>query len=81
MKTKKPLHPGVLLKSIKPKSLNNTVLAAKLNLCRTTLWRFMNGKRRLDPEMAARLGELHKDAAFWLKLQHAWDLCQAERTS
>lgn len=78
MKTKKPLHPGAYLKSIKPEALNNNVLAAKLNICRTTLWRFMNGKRRLDPEMAAILAEISGDGpAFWLKLQYDFDVWQA----
>ena len=79
MKTNKPTHPGAYLKSKKPEALTNTELASKLNICRTTLWRFLKGERRLDPDMAARLGELHKDAAFWLKLQLEHDLARAER--
>jgi plasmid maintenance system antidote protein VapI len=79
MKTKKPLHQGVYLKSKRPEARNNTVLAAKLNLCRTTLWKFMKGKRRLDPDLAARLGEISGEGArVWLERQHAFDVHQAE---
>ena len=79
MKTKQPLHPGVYLKSTKPEALNNTALAAKLNICRTTLWQFMNGRRRLDPTMAARLAEVSGESArVWLDRQHAFDVSKVE---
>ena len=79
MKTTTPLHPGLHLKSTKPKALNNTALAEKLNICRTTLWKFMRGKKRLDPDLAARLGEISGESArAWLERQHAFDVHQAE---
>ena len=77
MKSETPQHPGVYLKSIKPEVINNTALAAKLDLCRTTLWRFMNGKRRLNPEMAVRLAKItDKPAREWIDMQAAFDAHQ-----
>ena len=78
----KPQHPGAYFAEIQPGLMTKTAMAAKLNMSRTTLWKFMRGETRLDPDMAAGLGEITGDGAvFWLKLQHAWDLWQAERTS
>jgi addiction module HigA family antidote len=78
----KPQHPGAYLAEIQPGLMTKTALAAKLNMSRTTLWKLMKGEVPLDPGLAARLGDITGDgAAFWLKLQHAWDLWQAERTS
>ena len=83
MNTKnKPQHPGAYLNEIQPAIMSKTAMAAKLNMSRTTLWKFMKGEARLDPDMAAILGEITGEGtAFWLKLQHDWDLWQAERTS
>jgi addiction module HigA family antidote len=80
MKTKnKPIHPGVLLKKIKPEALNNTALAEKLNMCRTTLWRFMNGKRRLDPGWASALAEItDKSTREWIEAQATYDVWEEE---
>jgi plasmid maintenance system antidote protein VapI len=37
----------------------------------------MRGEKRLDPAMAATLGEITGEgAAFWLKLQHEHDLAE-----
>ena len=77
-----PQHPGAYLSEIQPEIISKTALAAKLNMSRTTLWKFIRGKTRLKPDLAAILGDITGDGtAFWLKLQHAWDLWQAERTS
>ena len=71
----KPQHPGEHLAEIQPGLMSKTALAAKLNMARGTLYSFMRGKKRLDPEMAAALGELTGEgAAFWLEMQHAHDL-------
>ena len=79
MKTIKSIHPGIYLKSIKPEALTNTDLAAQLNICRTTLWRFMRGERRLSPDMAAVLGKLTDEPArAWIERQAAFDIHRAE---
>lgn len=79
MKHESPQHPGAYRKSIKPEAINNNALAAKLNLCRTTLWRFMNGKRRLNPEMAVALAKItDKSPREWIDMQAAFDAHQVE---
>ena len=58
--------------------LTKATMAAKLNISRTTLWKFTEGKRRLDPDMASKLGEITgRGHEFWLKLQHEHDLSVA----
>lgn len=55
-------------------------MAAKLSMSRTTLWKLMKGEMRLDPDMAAILGEISGEGpGFWLRMQLAWDLEQAEK--
>ena len=40
----------------------------------------MNGKRRLNPEMAARLAEItDKSAREWIEMQAAFDAHQVEK--
>ena len=57
--------------------MTKTAMAAKLNMSRTTLWKFMRGETRLDPDMAAGLGEITGDGtAFWLQMQLDYDLAK-----
>ena len=79
MKRNTPLHPGVYFKSIKPQVLTNAELAEQLNICRTTLWRFMDGKSRLTPDLAKRLSKLTDELArAWIERQAAYDVAQVE---
>ena len=73
------MHPGKYLAAIQPGLMSKTALATKLNMARNTLYSFLRGEKRLDPTVATILGELHEDAAFWLRLQHEHDLSQVER--
>ena len=79
MKTKnKPQHPGAYLAEIQPGIMSKTALAERLNVARDTLYSVLRGKRRIDPAMAAILGEItDKSAREWLEMQLAWDLAQA----
>jgi addiction module HigA family antidote len=71
--------PGKRLDEIrKTLKLPKTTLAERLEIAPNTLYAVLNGKKRIDPKLAARLGQLHRDTAYWLSLQHAWDLGQAE---
>lgn len=74
-----PQHPGPYLESVyRGLGLTKKTMAAKLNMSRTTLWKFTEGKLRLNPEMAAGLGKISGDGpAFWLNLQHEHDLSVA----
>lgn len=74
-----PIHPGIHLKSVKPEALTNEALAEQLNICRTTLWRFMDGKRRLTPHLAKRLGKItDTPVREWIAMQAAYDTHLAE---
>jgi addiction module HigA family antidote len=80
-----PIHPGVHFKSIKLEALNyitHAELAEQLNICRTTLWRFMDGKSRLTPDLAVRLAKLTGESAReWIERQAAFDAHQVESRS
>ena len=57
-------HPGLHLDSVYPGlGVSKAAMATKLNMSRTTLWKFMKGKSRLAPDMAARLGEITDKSA------------------
>ena len=58
--------------------LTKTKLASKLGIAPNTLYAVLNNKRRIDPNLASKLGELHKDTAYWLTLQHEHDLSVAK---
>ena len=74
-------HPSLYLGAIQPGLMTKTAMAAKLIMSRTTLWKFMKGETRLDPDLAARLGQISGDGpAFWLEMQLAWDLEQARKS-
>ena len=78
MNTCVTLHPGAYFKKIKP-PLTNAELAEQLNICRTTLWRFMNGEARLTPDLAVQLAKLTDEPArAWIERQAAFDVWQVE---
>jgi addiction module HigA family antidote len=56
-------------------------LARELGVSRPTLNSLLKGKSRIRPETALRLGKLHNGPAFWLSLQLAWDLDQAQKAA
>lgn len=75
-----PAHPGLVLRE----SLENisvTETAQRLGVTRAALSRILNGKAAISAEMAVRLSILlpNTDAAFWLRMQAAYDLWQAEQ--
>jgi len=64
---------------IKPECLNNTALAEQIGICRTTLWRFMKGERRLETDWAVPLAKItDKSAREWIEAQAAYDAHQVE---
>lgn len=80
MKMYNPAHPGLVLRD----SLENisvTEAAQRLGITRVALSRILNGKAAISAEMAVRLSILlpNTDAAFWLRMQTAYDLWQAEQ--
>lgn len=75
------LHPGTLLRDRVLPGLGLSVIQAarELQICRQTLHRILAGRAAITPDMAARLSRLSGvPARFWLDLQQAHDLAQAE---
>lgn len=75
------VHPGTVLRDRVLPGLGLSVIQAarELHVCRQTLHRILAGSAAITPEMAARLARLSGvPARFWLDLQQAHDLAQAE---
>jgi addiction module HigA family antidote len=73
-----PAHPGEVLKELVIDSLELTItdVAKHLDVSRKTLYKVLNTKGSVTPEMAVRL-ELafgKPSADHWLRLQNAHDL-------
>ena len=83
-----PPHPGETLRDDVLPELKVTVTdaAGALGVSRVTLSRVLNGTAAISPEMALRiekwLGAEHgARAEVWLRMQAAYDLCQAEKAA
>lgn len=82
--TRKPAHPGRIIKEdyLTPLSLTVTALAEALHVSRKTLSKIINEKGAVTPDMALRLSAAFDTTPnFWLNLQKNHDLWQAERSS
>jgi antitoxin HigA-1 len=78
---RRPTHPGEILREdfMPDYGLTITSLAAALGVSRQSVNELLRERRALSPEMAVRLGQLFgNSAAFWLNLQRAVDLWDAE---
>ena len=74
-------HPGELLKEeiLKANNLSITEAASMLGISRATLSNIINEKSALNPLMALRIAKVFGGTAeFWLRLQGAHDLRNAE---
>jgi addiction module HigA family antidote len=80
MRKNKYTHLGERLDDIRRCILHlpKTKLAEKLDVAPNTLYAVLRGKRRIDLKMASKLGELHRDARFWIELQAAFDVHQVK---
>ncbi|MDO5638374.1 MAG: HigA family addiction module antitoxin [Neisseria sp.] len=80
MRMHNPAHPGLILRDILSET-SITEAAARLGVTRAALSRVLNGKAAISAEMAVRLSILlpNTDAAFWLRLQAAYDIWQVEQ--
>lgn len=79
---RRPTHPGIILEEmyIKPLELKQEDLANKLHVARNTLYRLRKGTIGVTAEMAVRLAKaFNTTPQFWLNLQNAYDLWEAER--
>lgn len=77
-----PSHPGEILRDDVLPALELSVAEAarQLRVSRQMLHAILAGRSAVTPEMAVRLGRFcGNGAAFWLRMQAAYDLWHAER--
>jgi len=82
MKTRKPTHPGAILRHdyIAPLGLTVTGLAAHLGISRKHLSNVVNEKVGVTTDLALRLAQAFDTTPdMWLNLQRKHDLWEAER--
>jgi addiction module HigA family antidote len=80
--TRKPTHPGEILREdvIKPLGLTVTEAAKRLGVTRKTLSALINCKASMSPEMAVRVSKATKTSPeSWLYMQAKLDLWIAEQ--
>ena len=82
-KTKKlaPVHPGEILRVefLEPMGLTSYAAAIAAGVPRTRIERLVREETPVTADTAIRLGKLFEmDAAFWMNLQAAFDLKEAE---
>lgn len=78
--TRRPTHPGKILKEMymAPLDLTVTALAERLNVSRKTVSAIVNQRKSVTPEMALRLSRAFSTTPeLWLNLQRNYDLWQA----
>jgi antitoxin HigA-1 len=78
---RRPVHPGEVLREefLPEYGMTATRLAAALGVSRQSVNELLRERRALSPEMALRLARLFgNSAAFWLNLQRAVDLHEAD---
>ena len=81
MRTRKPTHPGAILREDVLPKLNMSVNAFShsLGVSRQTLHAVLAERSGISPEMALRFGaSLGKGAQLWVDMQRKFDLWQAE---
>lgn len=81
--TRKPTHPGNIIRKdyIEPLHLTVTALAAHLDISRKHLSNILNEKAGVTSEVALRLSRaFNTTPELWLNLQRAHDLWHAEQT-
>ena len=76
-----PTHPGEMLleEFLEPMDLTQRQLATRLGVSYPRVNEVVRGRRGITADTALRLERLFgMEAQFWLNLQLAWDLYQAE---
>lgn len=82
MTTRKPTHPGRVLKYdvIEPLGLTVTEAARRLGVTRKALSELLNEHAAMSPEMAVRVAAAtNTTAESWLRMQLKLDLWKAEQ--
>lgn len=81
MHTRKPTHPGAILREdvLPDLGMSVSAFARNLGVSRQTLHAVLAERSGISPEMALRLGVLLGNGAqFWVDMQTKYDLWQAE---
>ena len=79
--TRKPTHPGEIIKAhyMEPLDLSVTALAARLGVSRKTLSSIVNERSGVTPDTALRLSRAFSTSAeLWFNMQRSYDLGVAE---
>ncbi len=83
IRRRRPSHPGLILRAhyLEPRGIGVGELAAALDVSRKHMSQVLNGHKRIEPTLAARLAKAFGTTAqFWLNLQaalDAWDAVEA----
>jgi addiction module HigA family antidote len=83
-KTRKPTHPGAILREDVLPALNitQTELANRLGVSRLTVSELLHEKRALSADMAIRLARLlDTTPESWLNMQQTLDLWELEQSA
>jgi antitoxin HigA-1 len=81
MSSRRPVHPGAILREdvLKPLDLTVTSAACNMGITRKALSEFINEKSSLSPEMAVRIGRAtNTSPESWLSMQLKLDLWLAQ---
>jgi addiction module HigA family antidote len=81
-KNRKPTHPGEILleEFLKPMEMSQIELAKKMGVPIQRVNTLINGKRDMTAETAILLSRVLKTSSeFWMNLQVAYDLFEAQR--
>ncbi|MBI2969133.1 MAG: HigA family addiction module antidote protein [Gammaproteobacteria bacterium] len=81
-KTRKPTHPGAILREdvLPALDITQTELAERLGVSRLTISELLHEKRALSPDMAVQLARLlDTTPESWLNMQQALDLWELEQ--
>lgn len=82
-KNRKPTHPGKILleEFLKPLDISQIELAKKMDVSIQRVNTLINGKRDMTAETALLLARVLKTSSeFWMNLQVAYDLYEAQRS-
>ncbi|HYC01680.1 MAG TPA: HigA family addiction module antitoxin [Azospirillaceae bacterium] len=81
-RNRRPTQPGAILRAhyLEPRGLTVSGFAGTLDVSRKHLSEVLNGRARISPLLAVKLARaLDTTPAFWLNLQNAVDIWDAEK--
>jgi len=83
-KTRKPTHPGTILKELYLDELGISItdFANHIKVSRKAISAIVNGRKGVTPEMAMRFSRAFPNTTpeSWVNLQRNYDLWQAEKS-